>query len=418
MSNCRDFEIQSACFIPNDNSKPVSINHTTVYDVSGSPIATYFSDRQGFVIDETNYLGGGVAKLGDCKHSDMHCEESQEYTYGIDNTGTRFNEVATFQMTLSDGSTLDWSQDGSDGNWSSQLTTWAAAIQQAANDAGLLWIVEPRFIDNTNPTNLDGTSPGPGGTPSGLPGAPSEKIAQVLFDGGMQWRYVNIQIAPGQPVPDQAVRLTSNTYDPPELNLTAAGPVLGPINKFFVCRSCGNDPVWYLEDGITRAEQGQIPSFYQPCGTLSLIDTPPKPGCSFVSETGCDNGSATPDSPIIRTTSFCPDQDPSISYYVQDSSDPSVLNDYVLIGEFTDCDTGDTVEEPTSPETPIYNTITFGQVCANVGGENVFVTPVVAIDRSSLVAELPVYFDRMGNLIELPVNVADPCDCDCSCPDD
>lgn len=67
MSNCRDKEIQLACFKPSDGSKAININHTTVHDKDGIPIATYFSDRAGTVIDESIYLGGGIASLGACE---------------------------------------------------------------------------------------------------------------------------------------------------------------------------------------------------------------------------------------------------------------------------------------------------------------------------------------------------------------
>lgn len=66
MSNCRDKEIQLACFAPTDGSASVTVNHTVVYDSDGIPLATYFSDRTGLVIDEAVYLGGGIASLGVC----------------------------------------------------------------------------------------------------------------------------------------------------------------------------------------------------------------------------------------------------------------------------------------------------------------------------------------------------------------
>lgn len=72
MSNCRDKEIQLACFKPSDGSEPIGINHTIVYDSDGIPIATYFSDRTGAIIDESSYLGGGVATLGGCSVSNEY----------------------------------------------------------------------------------------------------------------------------------------------------------------------------------------------------------------------------------------------------------------------------------------------------------------------------------------------------------
>lgn len=68
--NCRDKEIQIACFKPFDGSPSQTINHTVVYDKNGIPIATYFSNREGFIIQESTYLGGGQASIGACAVKD------------------------------------------------------------------------------------------------------------------------------------------------------------------------------------------------------------------------------------------------------------------------------------------------------------------------------------------------------------
>lgn len=359
MSDCRDKEIQIGCFTPSDGEVPVKINHTIIYDNDGIPIATYFSDREGVVIDETTYLGGGVASIGDCKEPQVDCVESQEWTYGIDNTGTRWDDVAEYELTLSDGSTLAWSQDGSAPNWSGQLTEWAANIQTAADNAGLVWFVEPRFIDNYNPTNIDGTINGPGGTPSGLPGAPTEIIGQELAAGGMAWRYVNFQVCPGQPVPVSARRLTSTLYGNDPYDLTAAGPILGVVQKFYVCRDCGDEPVWYLEDNTTLADAGQIPNCYLPCGFLSLQPDPPNKECEYAFDTGCDNtGSDDPNlftDLITRRVTYCNGAKVAVEYYEEDSADPTSLEPYTLVGEFVDCASGIPVDLPPPPcETSTY----------------------------------------------------------------
>lgn len=350
MTDCRKTETVIACFIPSDQSGSVPILHTTVLDDNGASIAGYFHDESGLAIDPASYLGGGAAIVGECPQPSTECVESQEWTYGIDNTGTFYSDVATYEIALSDGSTLSFSQDGSSGSWTAQLTEWANNIQAAADAAGLAWFVEPRFIDNSNPSNIDGTINGPGGTPSGLPGAPSVPIALALFDGGMAWRYVNFQICPGQPVPVSATRLTSTRFGDDPFDLTAAGAVLGPIQRFFVCRECGVAPLWYLEDGVTLANAGQIPNCYEPCGTLALTDAPPDRDCTFEIDVACDNNNSqnTVDftNTITRRATICNGEQIKVDYFQADPNDPSALINYTLVGDFVDCATGEPVAVP------------------------------------------------------------------------
>lgn len=310
-------------------------------------------DGYGFVIVdiEGNEVPGAFeVDPSLCEYRPSECVESQEWTYGIDNTGTRFNDVASYVITLSDGSNLLFSQDGSSGSWTQQLTEWATNIQTAADDAGLAWFVEPRFIDTSNPSNIDGTINGPGGTPSGLPGAPSVPIAIALDAGGMAWRYVNFQICPGQPVPVRAQRLTSQIYGDGEYDLTAAGAVLGPIQKFYVCRDCGKEPAWYLEDGITLANEGQIPNCFEPCGTLALTEAPPDKECDYQTLIGCDNNNSeiladfTPN--ITRRATVCNGEQIAVDYFQEDPMDPSALIPYAINGVFVDCATGESVPIP------------------------------------------------------------------------
>ena len=281
------------------------------------------------------------------------CREAQEWSFGIDNTGTRFNDVATYEIGLSDGSTISFEQAGGSASWTQQLTEWAANIQQSADDAGLVWFVEPRFVDTYNPANIDGTINGPGGTPSGLPGAPSEVIAVALDAGGMAWRYVNFQICPGQPVPVSAKRLTSATYGDDDFDLTAAGPVLGPVKKFKVCVTCGERAdQWYVLDesagGLYRpANAGEIPNCWEPCGVLSQLPPPPSQDCSFLIDVACDNnGSAnTVDftNTITRRSKVCNGEQIGVDYFEADPNDPAALIPYTLVGDFVDCATGEPI---------------------------------------------------------------------------
>lgn len=284
---------------------------------------------------------------GPCEYRPTECVESQEWTYGIDNTGTRFNDVADYIITLSDGSTLEFSQDGSSTNWTAQLTEWSNNIQAAADASGLSWLVEPRTVNNLNPTDISGNY---GNSPTGLPGAPSVPVAVALINGGMGARYVNIQICPGQPVPVKAERISSRDFTTNPYTLTTAGAILGPIQKFFVCRDCGKEPVWYLEDGITLADAGRIPFCSEPCGTLTLADAPPDRDCEFQTTIGCDNNNSsnTVDftNTITRRATLCNGEQITVDYFQEDPNDNSALSTYALVGDFVDCSTGQQVELP------------------------------------------------------------------------
>ena len=330
-----------------------SKTHKLVIKTLGSNVERYWIDLEdGLVETDAAVLASLEALIDeeDCNDGPVSCVESQEWTYGIDNTGTRFNDVATYEIELSDGTILNFSQDGSSTNWTPQLQEWSNNIQTAANNAGLLWFVEPRFVDNPNPTNIDGTINGPNGTPSGLPGAPSEVVAVALIDGGMAWRYVNIQVCPGQPVPVAARRLTSNLYGDGEFDLTTAGPILGPIQRFFVCRECGEEPVWYLEDNITLATSGQIPDCYEPCGVLSQLPPPPTSDCTFEIDVACDNNNSTNTvdftNTITRRAKICNGEQIAVDYFEADATDPASLVPYELAGDFVDCATGEPVPLP------------------------------------------------------------------------
>ncbi len=295
----------------------------------------------------------------ECSDKQPDCVQSQEWTYGIDNTGTHYEDVATYCLELSDGSTLEWSQGGNSTAWDEQLTEWATNIQTAATDAGLEWFVEPRFVDNVTPTSIDGTLNGPGGFPSGLPGAPSVPIAVALVNGGMFRRYVNFQICPGQPVPTRAFRKTSQRYGDGEFILTAAGAVLGPILRFWLCTDCGSESgslEWLKEDQdnpgeLIPAEAGEIPNCWEPCGTLALTDAPPDRACEFILAVGCDNNNSvnTVDftNTITRRATICNGKQIAVDYFQVDNSDDSALVVYELQGDFVDCATGIAIDLPT-----------------------------------------------------------------------
>lgn len=339
---------------------PVDVESVRVCDEATNTIHVVTTIYDGITGAEISVLSDvDTGELCACR-GQVDCVESQEWTYGIDNTGTNYRWLdATYQITLSDGSTLQWDQTtASNGGWSAQLTEWSANIQATADAAGLAWFVEPRYVDSGpsgDPTSLDGTINGPGGTPSGLPGAPSVPVAEALIAGGMSYRYVNIQICPGQPVPVSAEIV--EVVDPgvvatrePGYPLTTAGAVLGPIQKFFVCRCCGEEPLWYLEDSVTLADAGQVPNCWEPCGTLALTEAPPDRACDFVFDTACDNVGQTDQANFVtevtRRATVCNGERIAVSYFVPDPNDPAALTDYELVGQFVDCDSGEVLPSP------------------------------------------------------------------------
>lgn len=285
------------------------------------------------------------------------CIVSQEWTYGIDNTGTSFADAGELKITLDDGRCLTWEQTPTSG-WSAQLTQWAAGIQAAATALGLQWLVEPRFVDNLNPPNIDGTINGPGGTPSGLPGAPDPTIAVALINGGMAQRYANIQICPGEPVPVRAERITSADGRPVPYDLTTAGAVLGPKNRFrvFYERDKATDEpceTWYIYDlehsadprkRWREANAGEIPFCYFKDGDAASTAEPPEKTCEFRYTDGCDNNGSENlvdfTTGVIRRATFCRGEKIQRDFFVADPTDPTGLLSYDLQGKFVDCATG------------------------------------------------------------------------------
>ena len=282
------------------------------------------------------------------------CRESQEYTYALDNTGTQTNFNGQLEIFVSDGTSffVDQTNQGYASQWTPQMGEWGANIQTAADAAGYLWFVETRFIAGSGSLTSGG----------GFSGPPSETVSVALWDGGIRARYVNIQVCPGQPVPTRAIfRGTDNTdprYD--EVELTTAGAVLGPVNRFEVCTDkdeCGTEvnQTWFIyDDGILRpASTGELPNCWEPCGTLALTDGPPDRECQFVFAEGCDSnnsenlGDFTQD--VTRRATICDGEQIAVAYFIPDPDDTTSLVDYDLNGEFVDCATGEPIPEPELP---------------------------------------------------------------------
>ena len=337
-------ETQVVCLRSSDGTKTSAIAHFE-YGLDAESVmlnaSTRFTDASGEVL--YNPADFEEITVGACP-VDVQCVESQEWTYGIDNTGTRTDVDAILCITNSDGSTIEvlQSDQGALAQWTPQMAEWGTNLQAAVDAAGLKWFVETRFIEP--PPSLAG-----GG---GFPGPPSLPVAEALWKDGMRWRYLNIQICPGQPVP---VRAIWKELDGPdgnvvrEVDMTTAGAVLGPLQKFWMCAECGKEPVWYLEDGVTLAEAGQIPNCWEPCGTLALTDAPPDRECEFFFASACDNQN-DPDplswiQDITRRTTVCNGEVLSVDYLSADPADPASLVPYELLGAFVDCASGEPIED-------------------------------------------------------------------------
>lgn len=303
--------------------------------------------------DGSEALGALPEGLSRCEEpKDAKCYESQEYTYGIDNTGTSTSVAALLCILLSDGSTvkIDQSNQGANAQWTPQMAEWGTNLQTAADEAGLLWKVETRYIRSA--TDLTG-----GG---GFSGPPSAPVGAGLWAGGMRARYLNIQICPGQPVPVSAVwkEIDDAGAVVREVNMTTAGAILGPIVEYQRCEKCGESPTWYVRDKFTNivrpATAAELPLCAQPCGTLALTPPPPDRDCTYEFDTACDNVGEPNDNTswvnlVTRRVTFCAGKEVAQEFFVPDPDDNTNLVAYELIGEFVDCATGEPVALPNPP---------------------------------------------------------------------
>jgi hypothetical protein len=315
--------------------------HVLRTSILGSNVnRTWLKLSDGLQETDTDVISELEASLKDCTScKDKECRESQEWTYAIDNTGTLFSEDNTIKIELSDGTEFTFNQPPTT-NWTPQMELWGQEIQATADAQGLKWFVETRFRDPRNPSSLAG-----GG---GFNGPPSVAVSNALTN--MLWRYVNIQICPGQPTPVAATIVNSSNPARIGKSLTTDGPVKGPLQRFFVCVECEELDVWYLEDGITLAEQGQIPNCYEPCGVIAQLPAPPENNCTFEIDVACDNNNSanTADftNTITRRAKVCNGEQIAVDYFQADPDDANALISYELVGEFVDCATGEPIALP------------------------------------------------------------------------
>lgn len=330
------------CWTDPDTGETSSVIVSAAYDHNGAPIpAGTVSPVDASLEIGLLYLGPDGAPLdpapapaditlGPCPEeccASPECIESREWTFGIDNTGTRFNWDIDITVTLSDGSSFTFNQPPQTG-WTPQITLWAAEMQ-----AAMPWTVSEPRCDLPNGCG-------------GLPGTPTGVTLPNMF-----WRYANVQVCPGDPIPVKAEITAVNSGPASKLGFVLAsdGPIEGPLLTFRRCQNCGEDAVWFEEDGVTPVDAGLEPDCSWPCGL------PPAPVpdalCQFDSQEGCDTtGSPDPNDwvSVVRIITICEGQEPQTNYYVEDTSDPEGgLLEYTIIDDFlVDCETGEPIPEP------------------------------------------------------------------------
>ena len=300
------------------------------------------------------------------------CVVSQEWTYAWDNAFTNYANKNRFKVTLDDDRCFFLEQEAAS-SWADQLTIIAAAQQVETDALGLQWLSEPRYVDNPNPPNIDGTIRGPNGTPSGLSGAPSVAIALSIIESGVAWRYVNIQICPGEAVPKKIELVEVNDVElasPVSMTQTTKA-ILGPKNRFRVSMERDKDgrlcEQWEIYDKALfaqdkrkpwrEANDGEVPFCWFKDGDAASTAVPPDSDCNFQFDTGCDSNNS--DDPadftnlVTRRVKYCSGEKVEQLFLVPDPSDPTgaSLIEHPISGplNFVDCATGEPVPLPVPP---------------------------------------------------------------------
>ena len=338
----------------------------------------------------------GTWNPSQCKEAPLFsidCMEEQARYVGLDNTFTNFADTATYCVETDGGAgpTIEFSQlpvTGAGfpgGPWAEQFVTQLAPnLSDAATNAGVKWIIEAAFVDNSNPSNISGNTSS--GASSGLPGVLTESIAQSFVDNSMSWRFLQITVCPGSPVPTRFFRKTSEIYaestsNPAKRDLLITPVQLGPFREFRVCESCIDGEVtqeWYVrndnpddaqpvadDDGVLMpyswdriTDSGKIPKCAVPCGTVAQSPSPTKPTCDVETLRGCDNGNVLAQDEngidicqqVNRIYQYC-DGSVSVSHTidVDDGAGGFVTKEYKILGQLVDCSTKLPLEDPPTP---------------------------------------------------------------------
>lgn len=263
-----------------------------------------------------------VDTLRPCPDTVPECVKWSSTVVFIDNTGTRFNESHEITITNVDGTTTVVNADPTSG-WTPQLNEWQSIFAAAYPDA----VVEVRC--NT-----------PGGCGGLLPAPADAQPSSAIV-----WRYLSMIHCPT----DQKIPVKAEITD--SSNLARIGHILTyesistPEKRGYRCATC-NDGYGSLKfDDGTDVPEADLPVCTFACA--EEIPAPPVSACEFDAlEGGCDNVNSEDENgwlPVTRVVSIC-DGSISASYYTEDPD--GGLNDYELVGEFVDCDSGTVVPEP------------------------------------------------------------------------
>lgn len=463
MSNCRDKELQLACFTPSDGSDSVSINHTVVYDNDGTPIATYFSDREGVIIDETAYLGGGNATVGECPcgscedcgpetNADGDIEtipvaiESQptsgfaSVTTAISGTGNSFTGGLPATLSSCGGEvvvdtlidpvvpsgttqfTMNWETlaltQGRAAAWAFDLVTGdtlplvtASEVFNAAGNMGTTGnVVGPAFATWTVPATVNTSDIRVvfaiiGGGNTDPTRCDTTNLISTVSQGVFENSKSLLTVGCNDDRRDNILALIAE-------NTTPVPSIQCEIEWQAICDDLGGGVVVQFfravqicsENGQV-VSQGSVGDFESDLVTEYTIQgTEVTCGNAQFPDTTqevyCDQGNSN--TQFIRFTTIVA----GTNIVVVDTESDGVTP-YVPVGPVSIGQCPITGPDFTTP-------IVMPQVCVSVNGVTEFATPVVLFTG---VYNAPTYFDRMGVEITDVVTAADACDCDCSCPE-
>jgi len=408
----RDFELTNCRVVGIDGNQ---IDGWTVWNVEvKDEFANVVEERQVVKLNgvENPLPRGATVTCIEENNSQTECRKSQEVTFAFDNTG--FSKDATLEigLELSDGQYATFIQPPQ-ASFTAQTTQWVTEIQSIFANLGIVGFVESRFINNSDPSDTSGNTAS--GNPSGLNGVPSAKIGQLLDAGGIIARYVNVQSCPDQPAIVSVELLSVNGVPRSTPRFaTAVGPLLGDVNRYQVCTSCGEEDVWYIYDDTLAdsdkrlATPSEIPNCWWSCS--EPIPSPPKPNCSTVKDEGCDSAN---DTEVVRLTTFCSGTPPIVEFY-EELPDGS-LQEHTLIGQFVDCEDGTVVADQASEER--VETATFID-CYTDGAGN-YKKGIRVLDVTNPVAPFVIGSFELDRITPLDTSVwtveEDKCNCGCGC---
>ena len=291
-------------------------------EITGLPTGvSVYLDNAG--VDITASVPATGVRLCDKAITDPECVKWSSNVVFLDNTGTRFSESYEIEVVLADGTSLIISDPGGHAGWTAQMQTWETLFAAEFPEC----VVEVRCNR-------------PGGC-GGLLEPPSDaQPPSNIFA-----RYLSIICCPtSNRVPIQATIIDSS-------NPNRIGRVLVQFNaqtperRGWICHDCGADgaPV-LLDENMEPVPAADLPACWFVCA--EDIPSAPESNCSFSLTEGCDNVNSTDPADwvnIVRSASNC-DGVYSISYFIEDVD--GGLQDYSLVGDFVDCDSGEPVEEP------------------------------------------------------------------------